>query len=228
MSALAPSAPEDFAERALSLNVSPNARHINIGHTTLVDFHDETEAPGKLVLTDLTNLPRFGLRGKNAAAYLTSLGLNIPDAPNKSALQADGSRLLRLSQGEFLFLGSLSDFGAAVRTLEQAFPPEGKNGVYGLPRQDTHAWFWLAGPESVDALAKLCGVDLSPKAFAPDAIAQTSVAHINAIIVNAGNVAAPAFHLLPDRPSAGSFEDAVVDALQEFGGRKAGLRSLGL
>jgi sarcosine oxidase subunit gamma len=182
-------------------------------------------------LADFTSLPRLGLRGKAAAERLAAAGFPIPEAPNRLARAATGETLLRLSQTEYLLLGAFADDGARVRALEDELPKAGENGLYFLPRQDSHAWFRLGGPRRAEVMAKLCGVDLSPEAFPRDALAQTSVARINAIVAHDGEPEPGAFHLLFDRPSAAYFREALLDAMREFsseiGDRGSGIRHPG-
>jgi len=185
-----------------------------------------SETIGAAALADFTDLPRLGVRGAAAATWLGAQGCLIPSAPNLLTVQPQGATLLRLSQGEYLLLGSLADEGAQVAAVDAALAADATPGVYALPRQDTHAWFWLGGARAVEVLAKLCGVDLRPKAFAADAIAQTSVARLNAIVANAGSAERPAFHLLVDRPSAEYFREAVLDAMSEFDGKEVDLAAV--
>jgi sarcosine oxidase subunit gamma len=203
-----------------------DAVFLDIGHTVLVSHYRDAESIGACALADFTNLPRLGVRGKAAAERLVAEGFRLPDAPNRLVRAASGETLLRLSPGEYLLLGSPADKGAKVRALEAELPKTGENSLYFLPRQDSHAWFWLGGPRRFEVMAKLCGVDLSPTAFARDHIAQTSVARINAIVANDGAAEEDgtdgAFHLLFDRPSAQYFRDALLDAMQEFGGTAIG------
>jgi len=74
--------------------------------------------------------------------------------------------------------------------------------------------------------AKICGVDLRPKSFADHAIAQTSVARTNCIVIRGDIGAMPAYHLLGDSASAGFVWSAVLDAMAEFGGVPVGLDAL--
>ncbi|NFV82197.1 hypothetical protein [Magnetospirillum aberrantis] len=67
-------------------------------------------------------------------------------------------------------------------------------------------------------LAKMCGVDLRRHVFADGAVAQTSVARLNAILIRQGD----AVHLLADSASAEYLWDCVVDAMAEYGGAVAG------
>ena len=213
---------ENYRERAPLIH--PHAAFLDLGHAAIVGRHKEAESIGECALADLTNLSRLGLRGPAAAERLAAEGFQRPEAPNRLTRADTGEALLRLSQNEYFLLGSLSDKGARVRALESALPRAGENGLYFLPRQDSHAWFWIGGPRRVDIMAKLCGVDLSPVAFAGDAVAQTSVARLNAIV--ASDERGDAFHLLFDRPSARYFWDALLDAMREFGGGPVGFTSV--
>jgi sarcosine oxidase subunit gamma len=75
-------------------------------------------------------------------------------------------------------------------------------------------------------MAKLCGVDLRPAAFPPGAVAQTSAARINVIVINLGAKDQPAFQILFDRASLAYFKDAVMDAVTEFDGQVLEIEAL--
>ena len=75
-------------------------------------------------------------------------------------------------------------------------------------------------------MAKLCGVDLRMQAFPVGAVAQTSAARINVIVVNVGSDELPALQLLFDRASLAYFQKAVLDAMDEFDGGWVGVDQL--
>jgi sarcosine oxidase subunit gamma len=168
-------------------------------------------------LTDLTELARVGFRGGDSAAYLQGRGYRLPSLPNQALRQEDGSWVARLSQTEYLLLGSLADQGARVAGEEADWVQDAQRN-YLLPRQDSHAWLQLSGTFASAVMAKLCGVDLRTETFAVGAVAQTSAARINVIVVNVGSDEMPALQLLFDRASLAYFKDAVLDAMDEFGG----------
>ena len=176
--------------------------------------------PGPLkqcALIDLTDVPRVGFRGQQSAEYLSARGFYLPDAPNRAVTQADGSHVARLSQTEYLILGSLEDEGQRIADEEARWELD-HNANYLLPRQDSHAWLQLSGLHVSEVMAKLCGVDLRPQAFPEGAVAQTSAARINVIVINLGSQELPAFQLLCDRASLEYFKGAVLDAMGEFDG----------
>ncbi|RON22362.1 MULTISPECIES: sarcosine oxidase subunit gamma [Pseudomonas] len=166
-------------------------------------------------LADLTDLPRVGFRGVYSAEYLRSRGFALPDAPNRAVIQADGSQVARLSQTEYLLLGSPEDQGQRMAD-EEAHWELDHQANYLLPRQDSHACFQMTGDHLSEVLAKLCGVDLSPQAFGPGAVAQTSAARINVIVINSGTVQQASLHILCDRTSQEYFRGALEDAMQEY------------
>ncbi|WP_046270429.1 sarcosine oxidase subunit gamma [Pseudomonas syringae] len=169
-------------------------------------------------LQDLIDRPRVGFRGTQSADYLKARGFSLPEAPNRAVTQADGSHVARLSQTEYLLLGSPLDDGQRIADEEARWELD-HSANYLLPREDSHAWLQLSGACIAEVMAKLCGVDLRPEAFAPGSVAQTSAARINVIVINLGAQAEPCFQILFDRASLAYFKDAMLDAMTEFGGR---------
>ncbi|GLO14794.1 sarcosine oxidase [Pseudomonas putida] len=168
-------------------------------------------------LTDLTDVARVGFRGGDSAAYLLQRGYHLPQQPNQAVRQDDGGWVARLSQTEYLLLGSLADKGAQVAAIEAEWVQDGQRN-YLLPRQDSHAWLQLSGAHGSAVMAKLCGVDLRLQAFPIGAVAQTSAARLNVIVVNVGTEERPGLQLLFDRASLAYFREAVLDAMDEFEG----------
>lgn len=173
------------------------------------------------VLTDLTERARVGFRGHDSAAYLEARGYRLPAAPNQALRQHDGTWVARLSATEYLLLGSCTDEGARVAAEEHDWVQDARRN-YLLPRQDSHAWLQLSGERCSAVMAKVCGVDLRTRAFPLGAVAQTSAARINVIVVNVGTEQQPTLQVLFDRASLAYFQDAMLDAMAEFGGGWAG------
>jgi sarcosine oxidase subunit gamma len=115
-----------------------------------------------------------------------------------------------------------------ISRLDQAWSLDTAGLCFQVPRRDSHAWLHLSGPQVPALFAKICGVDLRPKAFADLAIAQTSVARLSAIVIRDDRGGStPQFHLLADSASAIYLWDSLVDAMAEFAGSIAGYASLG-
>ncbi len=219
---------EAFSERSPLYRQHVGAQLRQLGQATVVGRYgagDEQPQLQRCALIDLSNLARAGFRGNDAAAYLRARGYQLPERPNQALAQPDGGLVARLSQTEYLLLGSLGDAGLRVAQEEAAWQLDDQ-ALYLLPRQDSHAWLLLTGAHASAVMAKLCGVDLRPQAFAPGSVAQTSAARINVIVINAPLGELPCLQILCDRASASYFWDALLDAMTEFGGRPAGIDPL--
>ncbi|MGB3900605.1 MAG: hypothetical protein WA973_18865 [Mesorhizobium sp.] len=133
---------------------------------------------GRVTLSDLTERPRFGIKGPGSAGWLASQGLDLP-AVNRTGMH-EGMRVLRLGNEDILFLAedAASAFGQLVDRWNRA---EGARG-YSSWREEGWAWMRLSGPDAVALMARLCAVDLRPEHFGPDRIAQTRVASIEAVV----------------------------------------------
>ncbi|HAV44163.1 MAG TPA: sarcosine oxidase [Halomonas sp.] len=199
-----------------------NGYAIDGGDNTSLDA-DFTSA-AHCALVDVSALARLGVRGSHAASFLDEHGYQLPDVPNQATRQPDGSLVARLSASEYLLLGSLNAQEQRISQQEATWPPA-QAGVYLLPRQDTHAWLALTGTHASNVMAKLCGVDLSPAAFAPGQVAQTSVARANAIVINASQTELTCLYLLVDSASASYFWPVLLDAMQEFGGKPLSIKA---
>jgi len=223
---------QQFIERSPLYRQQAGATLGRLGDSVIVAHygeHDESPQLQRCALLDLTNLARVGFRGAAAAEYLLERGYQLPEASNRALTQSDGSHVARLSQTEYLLLGSLRDAGARIAAEEadwQFDAAASETANYLLPRQDSHAWLLLTGECIAEVMAKLCGVDLRAEAFPVGAVAQTSAARINVIVVNLPEGELPCFQILCDRASVAYFWDALLDAMTEFGGQPAGIDAL--
>lgn len=219
---------QDFSERSPLYPRHAGAQLRRLGNATVVTrYRDEDESTQlqRCALIDLSNLARVGFRGNAAADYLQSKGYVLPDRPNQAQPQEDGCLVARLSQSEYLLLGSLRDAGLRIQREEAAWQFS-DSANYLLPRQDSHAWLLLTGESVSMVMAKLCAVDLRTAAFPPGSVAQTSAARINVILINAAQGELPSLHILCDRASANYLWGALLDAMGEFDGRPAGVDAL--
>lgn len=185
--------------------------------------HDPERA-ARCGLMDLSPLARGGFRGPEAGGHLSACGFPVPEKPNLAAATDSGELVLRLSQREFWLLGSLKDMGQKVAELAAAPAPD--KGCYPLFCQDSHSWFTLTGTAGAGVMAKLCAVDMGEAAFPELAIAQTSVARINAVVVRHSINGTPAFSLLFDSGYAPYMWEVMLDAMGEFDGAPVGIAAL--
>lgn len=222
--------PEDVVRRSFHYRhlVAAGARFRSLGDGMVVADYgdaDEADAARVLGLADLSLLPRTGFKGQGMADWLASKGAPLGPESNRAYPFANGILAARLAPGEVLLLGGLDGDGAAVYALEQAWGYDAI-GVWPVPRRDASFWFAITGETSAAMFAKICGVDLRPKSFANHAIAQTSVARTNCIVIRDDIGEFSAFHLLGDSASASFMWTSVLDAMAEFKGRPVGLDAL--
>lgn len=187
---------------------------------------DEAARARELAICDLSPLPRGGFKGRDTVAWLTARGVTVSDGNNLVLVQEDGARAARLAPGEVLLLSDLAVTSTLCRRLGEEWSPAPDSHTYPVPRADTNCWFLLIGGRCAEMLAKVCGVDLRGHKFANGAIAQTSVARLNAIVIRDDLGDVPAYHLLTDSASAGYMWMCLLDAMAEFDGKPVGLSTV--
>ncbi|MGI9414169.1 MAG: hypothetical protein ACR2PM_10895, partial [Hyphomicrobiales bacterium] len=189
------------------------------------DGAEELETARRLGLADLSPLPRTGFKGRDAVAWLDTQGLKVGEASNRAYACGKGSLAARLAPGEVLLLGSRDGSDDLAAKLNAGWSDTGGLCV-PVPRRDASFWFNITGEHAAAMFAKICGVDLRPKSFDMHAIAQTSVARTNAIIIRDDISGTPAYHMLGDSASAGYMWGCLLDAMAEFDGRPVGLEAV--
>ncbi len=183
----------------------------------------EAERARALAICDLSALPRHGYKGRAAIDWVAGQGVTVSEANNMSAWQDDGACAARLADTEVLLLSDLGAESTLCARLAQAWSPDPDPGAYPVPRADTNCWFLICGRRAATMFAKLCGVDLRPHKFAPGAVAQTSIARLNGIVIRADQDETLAYHFLTDSASALYMWESFLDAMGEWGGAPVGL-----
>ena len=200
------------------------------GFALAQDFGREAAAEAaqaeSLGLADLTPFPRIGFKGWNIAPWLAGNGAEMGEASNRAYPQSDCTRIARLAPGEALVLADRNGAAPLIETLDQAWSMAEADGCFRVARDETSCWLLLTGAHAPSMLAKVCAVDLRPKAFAPDAIAQTNVARLNVIVIRGDIGPVPAFDLITDIASAVYLWDALLDAMAEYDGAPIGLAAI--
>ena len=190
------------------------------------DAGEETIQAAALGLADLTPLPRIGFKGWNIGPWLAAAGAVLGDASNRTYAQGDGTRIARLAPGEALVLADRNGGGPLIEALARAWRMPEADGCFRVAREETSCWLLLTGEHAASMLAKVCAVDLRPRAFALDAVAQTNVARLNAIVLRGDIGRVPAFDLLADSASAVYLWDALLDAMAEHDGAPIGFAAV--
>jgi len=186
----------------------------------------EEDVAREIGLLDLSALPRLGFKGKAVLSEMNTRGVTLDFRPNLAFRQKDGTLAAVLAMTEVLLLSPLTGNAPILDQLTKDWSIDRADGVYLIPRQDSHFWFAITGQHAPSMFAKICGVDLRPTTFETLAIAQTSIARSNAIVIRADQGDIPAYHLLGDSASAGYMWDCLLDAMAEWHGRPVGLNAL--
>ncbi|MGI9293007.1 MAG: sarcosine oxidase [Pseudomonadales bacterium] len=177
-----------------------------------------------MALADLTLMPRVGFKGAATPDWLRQQSIDLPAEPNRSVVQSDGSLVASLSWDEHLILSGPEKDADLASELESAWKFTSGRMCYQLPRAHSHCWFMAIGNDVETMFSKICGVDLRAAAFADDAVAQTSLARLSAIIIRDSRY--NGFHVLADSASAQYLWDCLLDAMYEWGGQATNSRTL--
>lgn len=165
-----------------------------------VDDHDAARAR-RCGVTDLSPLWRTGFKGRHTLLWLEREGVRLEPTPNRAFRQPDGSLCAILAPTEVLLLGPLQ--GESIFcSLDETWSEATADRCWPVPRRDSHAWFLVTGEAAPAMFATLCAIDLRPSAFADGAIAQTSLAKLNGIVIRDDRGGHPAWHVLADSASA--------------------------
>ncbi len=179
-----------------------------------------------LGVCDLSVLPRRGFKGWNAIEWTRENDAVVGPDNNRAYPQPDGTLIARLADSEVLLLGDLMGRAPVAERLAAVWSDGRPEGVYPVPRADANCWFAVTGIHAAAMFAKLCGVDLRDERFDSGAVAQTSVARLNAIAIRDDFGATPGYHLLTDFASARYMFTCLLDAMAEFDGAAVGVAAL--
>lgn len=154
-----------------------------------------------------------GKHDNTAAAIGKALGVDCSTQPGVS--NSDGKTQVTWNgPNSWMIVASDEDSGRApgelLKTLQQAV------GDLGAVVDQSHGrcGLRLSGSRARQVMAKNTAIDLHPRAFGPGRCAMTSIAHMNASIVQVDD--APTYDLFVSRSMARSFAHAIEHACREF------------
>jgi sarcosine oxidase subunit gamma len=192
-------------------------------------INDEIEIAKSMGLCDLSTLDRTGFKGVGTPQWLASQSFKVPVLANTAEEQSSQSLLIKLSAQEILVLSDLLFLSEDVKRLYQRAVENHQSydqQIYNLPRNDSHCWLAVTGINATELFSKLCAVDLRSHKFVQGAVAQTSLAKTNAIIIRHDLNKTPCFYILSDISGAEFLWDCLLDAMSEFHGAPVGLSAL--
>jgi glycine cleavage system aminomethyltransferase T len=171
-----------------------------------------------LSLSDMSFLPKIGVKGPESLAWLAKAQVPVPESIYSFFLLADSGLVIRTDRHEVFIEGGLN--GTLVSGLEHQLRSR-PSGVYLVGRQE--ASFLLSGAKSNDILHETCGFDFSDP---PEGVVITRVAGVSCMILplSAGEISTFRFWL---DPSYGSyFWEALLEIVRGHGGDAIGVEAL--
>lgn len=127
-------------------------------------------------ITDLTELARYGVKGPEAANWLSNYKVEIPAKAN-TWLFSGNAIVMRLGTSEFL----IEDQQGGETCAKLAADWLRVAGVYKVPRVD--ASFTLLGSGVLRMLSEICALDLSATGLQGNEVVMTQVAGISATVL---------------------------------------------
>jgi len=187
----------------------------------------ETIAARTLGLCDLSALPKLGVKGKKAAAWLKERGIEVPEDIYEVRSRGVDGIIARIGGNEFLLedglKGESDRTGGGVRELsEQLGSAEGgvRGGVYRVERQE--ATFLLSGVRALEPLAQVCGVDFSE--VVAGRLIYTRFAVVSVAVIFAPIDGLPVYRIWVDSTYAEYLWENLSQISAELGGRVVGAR----
>lgn len=140
----------------------------------VLPLDDEINAAG-LEIADLSFIPRFGVKGAGAEAWLATQSITIPDLPNSWTFLLKGGIIARLGTNEFL----IEDRTIAPQLTQVCKSPPPK--VYPVLRQDLA--IALIGSEVNELLLQTCSFNFQSLSIAENPVILTSMAGVNVTVI---------------------------------------------
>jgi sarcosine oxidase subunit gamma len=197
---------------------------------TITNADDAIDSAKKLMICDVSWLPRTGFKGKDTIKWLAGRGMKLPEKANSLEQTSDGSLIIRLGITEFLIITDPNRMGELAVELSEEWAAKKIESVgtntYCLPRQDSHACFSLCGDYAPQLFGKLCAIDFRANHFPNLGVVQTSIARLSSIIVRNDLSGTLSYLIFTDCTSAEYLWDCILDAGQEFECRVDGYDSI--
>lgn len=171
-------------------------------------------------LGDASCLPRMGVKGAGAEAWLLSQGIDTLPGINGWLRTPSGMLVARLARSEFFLEDCVG--GGTLQQLRQALAPAA--GVTPVLRQD--ASLALAGPQVNALLTQVCNINFL--AWQPEdrVVIMTTMAGVSVLVLWEPVQGAPRYRLWCDPTFAPYLWETLLEIAREHGGGAAGALSL--
>ncbi len=188
------------------------------GMPSLVAMPNEAAIAPHLGIADLSCLTRFGVKGANAAVWLESQGIVIPDRPNTWNPLPDGGIIARLGLTEFLLEDSLHSH-IAPQLVEACQQPPAK--VYPVLRQD--AAIVLCGADVNELLLQICSVNFRALSLVERPVVLTSMVGVTVTMIPSDRNGQPFYRLWCDGTFGVYLWQTLLAIVEELGGGAIGV-----
>ena len=129
----------------------------------------------ELEIVDLSFIPRFGVKGAGAEAWLATQSIAVPDLPNSWTFLSKGGIIARLGTNEFL----IEDRTIAPQLITACKSPPAK--VYPVLRQDLA--IALIGTKVNELLLQTCSFNFQSLSIAEHPVILTLIAGVNVTVI---------------------------------------------
>ncbi|MBD2076735.1 methylglutamate dehydrogenase [Phormidium sp. FACHB-592] len=191
-------------------------RNLN-GMPSLVAVLEEAVI-GTLDIADVSCLTRFGVKGTNAADWLSSQGITTPDRPNTWNPLPDGGIIARFGLTEFFIEDSLQN-RLAVNLAAACQQPPAK--VYPVLRQD--AAIVLCGSAVNELLLQTCSVNFRALSLLERPVILTSMVGVAVTIIPGDRNGQPFYRLWCDGTFGAYLWQTLSEVVAEMGGVVVGV-----
>jgi sarcosine oxidase subunit gamma len=180
------------------------------------DAEAEESALDTVALCDCSALPKFGLKGKDAPAWLETQGITVPEDIYDTAALDDGGLIVRFAGNEFML-----ESGLAAETIPnlQVAAESLPHGLHRVEHQE--ATFVLAGDRVSAVMSQTCGINF--KEAQNGKLILTRVAGVSAGIIPQQLDGRTSYRLWVDYSLAPYLWETLLEIAQELGGRAVGL-----
>ncbi|MFN0136720.1 MAG: methylglutamate dehydrogenase [Phycisphaerae bacterium] len=182
---------------------------------------DETTARECVAVADLSCLDKAGIKGPEAASWLESLGMPVPQQANTWIETPGGGVIARLGRTEFFIEDAQSgDAASRLRNVLGA----GTSGVYPVIRQD--AGIVLVGRHVNELLVQTCNVDFQDLGSESRTVVMTMMVGVAVLIIRQDQQSIPGFRIWCDSTYAPYLWDTLTGIAAELGGGPIGTGAL--
>ncbi len=178
----------------------------------------ESASMRELAICDVSALPKLGVKGKGAAAWLSGEGFPIPNGTYERMPLDNGAMIIRLATDEFFLEDSLE--GEAVANLSSRLG-YGLDGVYRVERQDTG--LLISGRHAHEVLAQTCSYPFEGN---EEKVVMTRVALVSCAILPLILKEVQTFRLWFSSTYGIYLWQSLAEIVEDLGGKTVGVANL--